>query len=136
MEVAVRDHLVGIGPLVIGIFVVAILIGGVYISWRVREKEPPPPKDPGLRSGAWETREELGHETPPDHGPGHQDLPEGPHEIQEIREPDEVPHNGKRRLPYELHGDSTGPGVEGSRHSDKTEPPKWDPGHSGSHGTG
>lgn len=67
-----RDYLVGIVPAVIGVIIVIGLIVAVYYGRRRRAQEPPAPQEPQVRSGAWHTRQELGEDTPPDHGPGHQ----------------------------------------------------------------
>ncbi|MCZ4103565.1 DUF6479 family protein [Streptomyces sp. H39-C1] len=73
-ELAVtHDFLVGIAPLTIGVVMVALLIAAVAYGMRLRRRKPPPPAGPQLRSGSWQTRDELGQPTPPDHGPGHQD---------------------------------------------------------------
>ncbi|MET8679152.1 DUF6479 family protein [Streptomyces sp. NPDC004647] len=106
MELAVRrDFLVGIAPLVVGLVVVAVLTAAVIVGLRIRDREPRVSPEPQPRSGAWQTRDEQDHETPPDHGPGHQDTPR--HELREPREPDEVPHDGVRRMPHELHTHGT-----------------------------
>jgi Family of unknown function (DUF6479) len=106
MELAVRrDFLIGIAPLVVGIAVVAILTVAVVVGFRIRDREPRVTQEPQPRSGAWQTHDEYDHETPPDHGPGHQDSAR--HELREPREPDEVPHDGIRRMPYELHTHGT-----------------------------
>ncbi|MGK5632952.1 DUF6479 family protein [Streptomyces sp. URMC 123] len=126
---AARDHLVGIGPLIVGIIVVILLIAALWLGRRVREREPEPPQEPQPRGGAWETPQE--HETgsvPPDHGPGHQDSER--HEYSERREPDEVPRNGVRHMPYEF-----GSGTRPAREEEQDERPRWDRG-GGSHGTG
>lgn len=117
VELAVkRDHLVGIAPFVAGLAVAAVLILAVVYGLRRRDREPPPPQEPQPRSGAWETSEE--HRTgqaPPDHGPGHQESEEIGY-VREYREPDEVPRDGRRMMPYEFkdHGnEGTRPAREG-----------------------
>lgn len=134
MEIAARrDYLVGIGPLVIGILVVILLIGAVVLGLRVRSREPEPPKDAQRRGGAWTTRDE--HErgnAPENHGPGHQDVARPREDVQEWRDPNDVPHDGVRHLPYEF-----GP-YSRPHEGDEGEQPKrrrWDRGGSG-HGTG
>jgi hypothetical protein len=108
VELAVgRDYLIGIAPLVVGLCVVAILILAVWLGLRVRDREPRPTTEPKPRSGAWQTAEEYGHTTPPDHGPGHQDTPSHEDESLENRDPDEVPRDGHRLMPYELHRSGT-----------------------------
>jgi len=97
-----HDYIVGIAPLVVGIFLVGILVGAVSIGMWARGKEPPPEQKPQPRGGAWHTRQEYGRETPADHGPGHQDGER--HTLTEWREPDEWPQDGVRRLPHSLKG--------------------------------
>ncbi|MBB5939168.1 DUF6479 family protein [Streptomyces zagrosensis] len=107
VELAVkRDLLVGIGPFVAGIAVAAVLILAVAYGLRRRDREPPPPQEPQPRSGAWETADE--HRTgraSADHGPGHQEG-EAVGYITQNREPDEIPHEGRRMMPHEFkdHG--------------------------------
>jgi hypothetical protein len=81
LETAARDLLVGIGPFVAGILIVALLIGAVRLGIRRRATEPPPPS--------------------PDEQP--QAPPERAH-IEEIREADDeaFPADGRRLMPYEL----------------------------------
>ncbi|KAF4409778.1 MULTISPECIES: DUF6479 family protein [Streptomyces] len=148
-----RDHLVGLAPLLFGLVVVAALIGAVWLGRRLKAREPDVPKGEHMRSGAWQTREEYGHETPSNHGPGHQEtLGEG--EVMEERHHDHSPElrkDGRRRMPYELGGygeeetrDDTGgtkgpdygaEGEAGSARQDPQDRPTWDRGGSG-HGTG
>ncbi|MEU1618557.1 DUF6479 family protein [Streptomyces sp. NPDC005722] len=97
-----HDYLVGIAPLVVGIFLVGILVGAVSIGVWARSKEPPPEQKPQPRGGAWHTRQEHGRETSADHGPGHQDGER--HTLTEWREPDEWPQDGIRHLPHSLKG--------------------------------
>ncbi|MFF3767985.1 DUF6479 family protein [Streptomyces sp. NPDC001922] len=127
-DIALRDYLVGIAPLVVGIIVVLLLIGAVWLGYRVRSREPDPPQQPQPRGGAWETQvEHRSGEAPPNHGPGHQDVARPRTDVSEYREGDEVPRDGVRRMPYEFGS--------GSRTKDDGEPRKWDHGGSG-HGTG
>ncbi|MGW7450852.1 DUF6479 family protein [Streptomyces sp. NPDC054787] len=67
--------------LVVGLVVVALLLGGFKLGQRVRAKEPPPP-----------TTEEQPH------------LPDGGavHEVREERDPVEIPEGGLR--PHEMQG--------------------------------
>jgi hypothetical protein len=103
VQLALNDYLVGIGPLVIGICIVALLIAAVWFGRRRSEGEPPVPRGKRARSGAWQSP----HEPPPadgevpDHGPGHQE--EGPRS-HEARQPvpDDMPQDGRRRLPHEI----------------------------------
>ncbi|MGW3244262.1 DUF6479 family protein [Streptomyces sp. NPDC001070] len=97
-----HDYIVGIAPLVVGIFLVGILVGAVSLGLWARSKEPPPEQKPQPRAGAWHTRQEYGRETPADHGPGHQEGER--HSLTEWREPDEWPQDGIRRLPHSLKG--------------------------------
>ncbi|MGP4003271.1 DUF6479 family protein [Streptomyces sp. 8N706] len=130
MDIAQRDYLVGIAPLVVGIIVVLLLIGAVWLGYRVRSREPDPPQEPQPRGGAWETAQEhLSGRAPEDHGPGHQDLARPLTDVSEHREPQDVPHDGVRHMPYEF-----GAGTRRKEEGDE-EPPKWERGGSG-HGTG
>lgn len=99
-----HDYLVGIVPLVVGFFLVGILVGAVAVGFWARDKELPPEQKPQLRAGAWHKREELGKETTPDHGPGHQDGER--HGLTEAREVDEwePTPDGSRRLPHSMKG--------------------------------
>ncbi len=99
-----HDYLVGIAPLVVGIFLVGILIGAVSLGLWARSKEPPPEQRPQPRAGAWQKLDEQGREIPADHGPGHQDGER--HSLTEDREVDEwepMP-DGSRRLPHSMKG--------------------------------
>jgi hypothetical protein len=80
--------LVGIGPLVAGVIVVALLIGAVRLGLKVRRREPGPPR--------------------PEEQPR---LPtDGPvREMQEHREPNEVPRSDHRMTPHELRNQSSRP---------------------------
>jgi hypothetical protein len=129
--IAASDLVIGIGPLIIGIFIVLALIGAVYLGFRVRDREPEPSEEPQPRGGAWETRAEYDTgATTEDHGPGHQDLEREPEDLQQNRAPHEVPRDGIRRMPYEF-GAGTEPVEEPGEPSHKT----WDRGGS-AHGTG
>jgi len=101
--------------------VVAAFVGGLVIAgaliWAVRlgisvlDREPGPPQ--------------------PEEQPT---LPESGavHEVREMREPDEVPHaaqESERLMPYELHPAATRRGEDQKRR-------RWDPGTSGSFGSG
>ncbi|MEW2221882.1 DUF6479 family protein [Streptomyces sp. NPDC006990] len=111
-DLAARDHLVGLVPGLIGLLIVAALIGAVWLGIRIKSREPELPE--------------------PDQQPH---LPEsGPvEEITENREPDEMPRDGIRRLPH------SGVHDQGDREHHPGEPPtrkKWEPGKSGSFGSG
>ncbi|MFI5803756.1 DUF6479 family protein [Streptomyces sp. NPDC051561] len=85
MELAAsRDLMVGIAPFLIGLALVAILIGAVWLGIRVKNREPAAPRP-----------EEQPRAPERDHPPG---------EIRETREPDEVPQDGVRRTPHQLGG--------------------------------
>jgi hypothetical protein len=106
---AERDLLVGIAPLVIGLVVVIGLIAAVAVGMRLRDSGELRPSTPGKKGPDEPTEYETRH-----------------------RVPDEVPHDGRRRMPYDLHdydSDSHPGEHEGPR-------PKWDPGSSGSFGSG
>jgi hypothetical protein len=109
---AANDLFVGIGPLVAGIIVVALLIGAAWKGYQVRRREPAPPR---------------ADEQPrmPDGGPVREE--------QEHREPDEVPRSdGDRLTPHEMpaHGNVS------SRTSADKKRPRWNEGSSGSFGSG
>jgi hypothetical protein len=112
MEIAVtRDLLIGIGPFMAGLIVAGMLIGAVILGRRILSQEPGPPK--------------------PDEQPHL--PPSGPvHEVQEEREPNEIPHTDHqhRLLPHDLPGH----GNEGTRTSSRPHP-KWS-GKSGGFGSG
>jgi Family of unknown function (DUF6479) len=116
LELAARGHLVGIGPLVIGVvLVLALIVARVYYIRR-KQQEPPPPADPQPRGGAWETPEEHGGPAAANHGPGHQDGPEPVGYENVRRDPEEVrpldaeeaeetqgrPRRGGRRTPHQV----------------------------------
>jgi len=116
---ALNDHLVGLGPLIIGICIVALLIAAVgYGIWR-SSREPEVPKGKRARSGAWQTPSEARDGGAEDHGAGHQGEGRRSHEARGI-EPDEVPQDGRRRLPHELGSSGVHAGrprTRGRRHS-------------------
>ncbi|MEE4542707.1 DUF6479 family protein [Streptomyces sp. V4-01] len=118
-ELRAADLAVGgsgsIGPLILGIVVVIVLIAAVWVGMRRVGREPPLPKGRRPRSGAWSTRQEHDDGAPDDHGPGHQDD-SGPrtHESREP-EPDEMPQDGRRRMPYEVRDAGVRGGKERSR---------------------
>ncbi|MCF6522678.1 DUF6479 family protein [Streptomyces sp. JJ36] len=97
-----RDHLIGLAPLVIGLGAVAVLIGAVAYGMRLRSR------GEYRRSGA---------------PPG---RPRGARTHEEhITSPDEMPHDGRRRYPYEVRDW----GVTES--DDARERPKWQEGGGG-----
>ncbi|KRV48819.1 hypothetical protein AQ490_23435 [Wenjunlia vitaminophila] len=97
------NALAGLGPLIAGVlFVVGLMVARVLWLRRKREEPPVPGRQP--RAGAWQTRDELDHEPPPDHGPGHQDGPPPKEYDYSEAPPEEVDHD-KRRYPGELGND-------------------------------
>ncbi|WP_069816181.1 DUF6479 family protein [Streptomyces sp. TP-A0874] len=137
---AERSLLIGIAPFILGILIVAALIGAVAYGRRIRSREPLPRREPQKRAGSWQTRDEYGHTTPPDHGPGHQEA-EGEGEITEPPKmhSHEMHPNGRRHMPYEFGRTEEIPEEEEGHDSRSEGPPperpKWHRGGS-SHGTG
>ncbi|MGW0821609.1 DUF6479 family protein [Streptomyces sp. NPDC002845] len=112
MDIAVNRHLlIGIGPFVAGIFIVAMLIGAVWLGRRVRRSEPPPPRP-----------EEQPHL--PDGGAVHEELVG--------REPDELVKSRYRFTPHQLKSF----GNMGSRPVPSKPRRRWSRGSSGSFGGG
>ncbi|MFJ6696322.1 DUF6479 family protein [Streptomyces sp. NPDC091272] len=110
---ASRDLMVGIAPFVIGLALVAVLIGAVWLGIRVKKREPAPPRP-----------EEQPRAPKRDHPPG---------EVQEVREPAEVPQDGVRRTPHQLGGygnSGTCPAGADAR------PPTWSENSGGAFGSG
>jgi len=104
-----RDLLVGIAPFAIGLVLVVGLIVAVSYGIRIRQRGEQRPSSPGA--------------------PG----PDEPQEYETThRVPDEVPHDGERRMPYELND------YDSDSHPGEHEQPqpKWDEGSSGSFGSG
>ena len=91
-----------VGPLVIGICIVIVLVAAVWFGMRRMGKEPAVPSGLRARSGAWQTRQEHDSGAPDDHGPGHQGDGHRTHDARGV-EPDEMPRDGRRRLPHEVH---------------------------------
>ncbi|MER5386134.1 DUF6479 family protein [Streptomyces sp. NBC_00647] len=94
-----------------GLVIAGALVWAVRMGIRVRRLESPPP-----------TPEEQPR------------LPEGGavHEEREMREPDEVPHaanESERLMPYNMHS-------AGTKHADDQHRKRWQPGSSGSFGSG
>ncbi|WP_329137856.1 DUF6479 family protein [Streptomyces sp. NBC_01476] len=119
VQLAVNDYAVGIGPMVIGVCIVIVLIAAVWLGMRRMGRGPAVPRGPRPRSGAWQTRQEHDSGAPDDHGPGHQESTARTHESRQP-EPDEMPQDGRRRLPYEVHSSGVRAGRErthGKRHS-------------------
>jgi hypothetical protein len=97
--------------LIAGVVIVCALIWAVRLGMKVRRREPGPPRrgeQPKL----------------PESGPVH--------ETRQVREPNEVPRAGdgdERLTPHQLH-------ASGSRRSEDQTRRRWDPGSSGSFGSG
>ena len=108
---ATHGLLVGIGPLVAGLIVVALLVGAFWMGVRIRRREPAPPRP--------EEQPRL-----PEEGPVG--------EVLENREPHEVPRGHDRLTPHRLKAH----GNVGSRTSPSTHRPRWDEGSRGSFGSG
>lgn len=109
-EIAIPHEVVaGSAPFVVGLLITAMLVAAVWWGMRVRAREPGPPR-------------------PEDHP----HLPAGGavHEISEMREPDEMPHNGRVLTPHELHGN-----ISSRRAKDQTRP-IWGRNSSGGFGSG
>ncbi|MFJ2828433.1 DUF6479 family protein [Streptomyces sp. NPDC087263] len=100
-----------IGAFVGGLIVVGLLMWTVRLGVRVRRQQPHPPRPDE-------------HPTLPESGPVR--------EMREVREPDEVPHaadESERLRPSNLH-------ASGSKRAGDQDAPKWEPGSSGSFGSG
>ncbi|MET7486637.1 DUF6479 family protein [Streptomyces sp. NPDC005538] len=100
-----------IGAFVGGLVVVGLLTWAVWLGMKVRRREPRPPRADE-------------HPTLPESGPVR--------EVREVREPDEVPRaadESERLRPSNLH-------ASGSRRGRNQDVPKWEPGSSGSFGSG
>ncbi|QDQ15096.1 DUF6479 family protein [Streptomyces spectabilis] len=95
----------------LGLLIVAALTWAVWLGIRVRRSEPDRPRP--------EEQPRL-----PDDGPVR--------EVQERREPDEVPRDGGCLTPHQLKGG----GTIGSRTGDDQEPRRWTPGSGGAFGSG
>ncbi|MGW2211665.1 DUF6479 family protein [Streptomyces sp. NPDC001781] len=110
-QLAAPSGLISLVLFVVAIAVLALLGGGFWINSRIKDREPPRP-----------SAEEQPH-LPPEGAT---------REIQENREPDEIPvtpKGGRALTPYELHNMRTRP-------SDKKDRPRWSEGSSGSFGGG
>lgn len=106
---AARDHLVGIAPLVIGLIVVGMLIAAVAYGKRLRSRGDMRPSSPQPRRR---------HRSPGDD--------------QARIGPAEMPHDGRRRMPYEVSDQ----GITGDDTGVEEKPPRWHEGGSGSFGSG
>ncbi|MFF7446269.1 MULTISPECIES: DUF6479 family protein [unclassified Streptomyces] len=101
----------GLGMLVAGLAVVLVLLGAFWLGSRLRRRESPPPT--------------------PEQQPR---LPEGGpvREVQENREPDEMPRSDHRLTPHEMPSS----GNSSTRTGSDQERPRWNEGSSGSFGSG
>ncbi|MEU9983284.1 DUF6479 family protein [Streptomyces sp. NPDC050856] len=111
-ELAAKDHVVGIGPLVAGILVVGFLIGAFLLGRRIRNREPAPPSP---------------EEQP--HRPADAGLPG---EVEGHRRPAEITEREDRMMPYELRHENTEPDT--SPRTEKDD--KWRGAPSGGFGSG
>jgi hypothetical protein len=106
---AERDLLVGIAPFIAGLVIVIGLIAAVAYGIRIRARGDQRPSSPG----------EKGPNSPQEYETRH-------------RVPDEVPHDGERRMPYDFKD------YDSDSHPGEHEQPrpKWDEGSSGGFGSG
>ncbi|MFC4031009.1 DUF6479 family protein [Streptomyces polygonati] len=119
VHLAIQDYQVAIGPAILGVGIVIVLIWAVRLGIRRHGRGPGVPRGSRPRSGAWQTRQEHESGAPEDHGPGHQPPDLRTHESRQP-EPDEMPRDGRRRLPYEVRSSGVRGGRErthGKRHS-------------------
>ncbi|MEE1929419.1 DUF6479 family protein [Streptomyces sp. TRM 70351] len=86
------DLLVGIAPFIIGLGVVALLTCAVLLGLRKLRRSNGMSGPPGQHPGGADT---TGHGPEVSGATGHE---------RELREPDEVPRDGRRRLPHEMPG--------------------------------
>lgn len=110
-DLAAGRGALGIGLVVAGVAVLALLIGMFVL---------------GSRKVSNDARRPRPEEQPrvPDGGPVR--------EVQEVREPDEMPRSDERLLPHDL----TGQGNAGTRTSASQDRPRWNEGGGGSFGSG
>lgn len=111
MELAAGRGALGIGLVVAGVVVVALLLGAFVLGYRNKRREPPVPRP--------EEQPRL-----PDGGPVR--------ETREHREPEEVPRSDQRLTPHELKAN----GGQSDRTSASRERPRWNGGGSGGFGSG
>ncbi|MFJ4686805.1 DUF6479 family protein [Streptomyces sp. NPDC091377] len=97
MNLAEPSGLLALGPLAVGVAVVAVLVGAFLFGIRLRRREPPRPRP-----------EEQPR--PPEGGPVR--------EVRENRVPDEVPHGDRPLTPHQLGNQQTRSGGSGVR-------PRW-----------
>ncbi|MYS22670.1 hypothetical protein GA0115240_14328 [Streptomyces sp. DvalAA-14] len=110
VQLALQDYEVAIVPAILGVIIVIVLILAVRLGIKRHGRGPGVPRGLRPRSGAWQTRREHEVGAPEDHGPGHQPPDRRTHESRQP-EPDEMPQDGRRRLPYEVRSS----GVRGGR---------------------
>ncbi len=92
---------VGIILAAVGIAIVICLVAAVVYGYRIRAREPAPPREPQPRGGAWQTPEERQSAVPPDRSA--QNVEADPVGYEETSsDPEEVPQDGHRRTPHEL----------------------------------
>ncbi|MGP4048243.1 DUF6479 family protein [Streptomyces sp. 2A115] len=110
--IAIPNEVVaGLAPFVVGLLITAMLIAAVWWGMRVRAREPGPPRP-----------EEQPHLPPTG----------AVHEISEVREPDEMPHDGTVLLPTEL----AALGNMYTRRAKNQKRPIWNRNSSGGFGSG
>ncbi|MFM9372698.1 DUF6479 family protein [Streptomyces sp. Da 82-17] len=111
-DLAASDGAFGrIAAFIGGMLVVGGLLGAFWLGNRIRDREPRRPRP--------EEQPKL-----PESGPVREEK--------EMREADEVPRakqESERLMPYALH-------TSGTRRSKNQDPPRWNPGSSGSFGSG
>ncbi|MFF1507346.1 DUF6479 family protein [Streptomyces sp. NPDC058326] len=107
----------GLGQFLAGLVVVFVLIAAVWLGFRVRDREPRPPK--------------------PDEQPHRPETERPPGEVSEYRRPAEMPQtDGEHRLmPYQLKNSGTS-GTETSPDPPSEEKRKWGGISSGGFGSG
>jgi hypothetical protein len=110
-DLAAPTGMLVIGPLAVGLVLVAALIGAVWWGSRRRRRQPPPPRP--------EEQPRL-----PDGGPVH--------EVREHREPQQVPRSDERLTPHQLGT----PGSAATGPNPAEERPRWEQDGGGSFGSG
>ncbi|MEV7143458.1 DUF6479 family protein [Streptomyces tauricus] len=100
-----------VGPLMVGLLVTAMLVVAVWWGMRVRRGEPGPPR-----------------------AEDHPKLPEtgAVYEVSEMREPDEMPHDGSVLTPHELRSS----GNMSTRRARNQKRRRWSGNNSGGFGSG
>ncbi|GGX95823.1 DUF6479 family protein [Streptomyces fructofermentans] len=109
VDIALPDEVVaGWAPFVVGMAVTALLVVAVWWGMRVRAGEPGPPS--------------------PESQP-HLPATGAVREESEMREPDEMPHDGSVLTPHQLH-------AHGTRRAKLQKRPVWNTNSSGGFGSG